>query len=278
MRNPEKWADLHIHSSFSDGEWSPKEIVLTASKLGLSAIAITDHDTIAGIKEAKIVASTAGIEIIPAVEINTDFDEKEIHILGYLLDTNSSTLLEGLKRQREARLKRNEEIVHKLNKLGLKISFEEVLGLAGGESLGRPHIAQALVNKGYVESKEEAFAKWLKRGSPAYVPRRSISWQEAIKLINQARGIAVLAHPGKSYVDFLIPQMIKEGLEGIEVWHPSQSPEDSERYQQICRDFSLLETGGSDAHSFKDIPLIEQFKVPFECVERLKEKKRQVLN
>jgi len=273
MRNPEKWADLHIHSSFSDGEWSPKEIILTASKLGLSAIAITDHDTIAGITEAEKIASTAGIEIITAVEINTEYNDKEIHILGYYLDINSPALSEGLKRQREARLKRNEEIVDKLNKLGLKISFEEVLGLAGGESLGRPHIAQALVNRGYAQCKEEAFAKWLKRGSPAYVPRRSISWQEAIKLINQARGIAVLAHPGKSYVDHLIPQMIKEGLEGIEVWHPSHSPEDSERYLQICKDLSLLPTGGSDAHSHKDIPLIEQFKVSFKCVERLKGKK-----
>jgi|YelNatPaOPRAMG01_1025707.scaffolds.fasta_scaffold07505_7 predicted metal-dependent phosphoesterase TrpH len=274
MRNPERWADLHIHSSFSDGEWSPKEIVLTASKLGLSAIAITDHDTIAGIKEAEMIASTAGVEIIPAVEINTDYNEREIHILGYYLDINSPALVEGLKRQREARLKRNEEIVDKLNKLGLKISFEEVLGLAGGESLGRPHIAQALVNRGYAQCKEEAFAKWLKRGSPAYVPRRSISWQEAIKLINQASGIAVLAHPGKSYVDYLIPHIVKEGLQGIEVRHPSHTPEDSERYKQICRDLCLLATGGSDAHSFKDIPLIEQFKVPLEYVEKLKEKKR----
>jgi predicted metal-dependent phosphoesterase TrpH len=275
MRKPEKWADLHIHSSFSDGEWTPEEIVITVSKLGLSAIAISDHDTVAGIKEAEEAARTVGIEIIPAVEINTDFDEREIHILGYLLDTNSPNLLEGLMKQREARLKRNEEIVNKLEKLGLKISLEEVLKLASGESLGRPHIAQALVNKGYAESKEEAFAKWLKRGSPAYVPRCSLSWQEAIKLINQANGIAVLAHPGKSYVDFLIPKMIKEGLEGIEVWHPSHSLEDSKRYQQICRDFSLLATGGSDAHSPQDIPLIEQFRVSYEWVERLK--KRRVL-
>lgn len=270
MRNHNKWADLHIHSSFSDGEWSPKQVVEAAKKLGLSAIAIADHDTVDAVAELINDNSTAGIEIIPAVEINTDLDEREVHILGYLIDVSSPILLKALKKQREARIKRNEEIVKKLNRIGLRLTIEEVIAVAGGNSVGRPHIAQVLVNKGYVMSKEEAFFKWLKRGSPGYVPRCSMSWREAIEVINKAGGIAVLAHPGKSFVDPLIPHMIKAGLQGIEVWHPSHSPEDSQHYLKIVKDFSLLATGGSDAHSPKDIPLIEQFKIDYERVSLLK--------
>lgn len=278
MRNHKGWADLHIHSSFSDGEWSPEEIIEKAKELELTAIAITDHDTVDAIASLSNVISTAGVELIPAVEINTDLDDKEIHILGYLIDIDSPILSSALRHQREARIKRNREIIRKLNSLGLSLSLEEVLAVAGGDSIGRPHIAQVLVNKGYVESREEAFFKFLKRGCPGYVPRCSISWREAIDLINQAEGIAVLAHPGKSFVDHLIPQMIKEGLQGIEVWHPSHSPEESQRYLQMVREFSLLATGGSDAHSPKDIPFIEQFKISYQRVALLKERKSHLKN
>lgn len=276
MRNPEAWADLHIHSSFSDGEWSPEEIVKQAKRIGLRAIAIADHDTVDAIEAVEKEPSTAGIEIIPAVEINTDFEDKEIHILGYWIDVGSPALLRALEEQRASRLKRNEEIIKRLNRMGLKLSVEEVLAVAGGNSIGRPHIAQALVNKGYAGSKEEAFSKWLKRGSPGYVPRSSMSWREAINVISQAGGIAVLAHPGKSFVDHLIPQMLKEGLLGIEVWHPSHSLEDGRRYLQLAREFSLLITGGSDAHSPKDISLMEQYKIDYEKVLLLKRKKKSL--
>lgn len=277
MRKHEGWADLHIHSSFSDGEWSPQEIIQQAKKLGLRAIAIADHDTVDAIEEALREASTAGIELIPAVEINTDLAEREIHILGYLIDVNSPILLEALREQREARIKRNQEIIKKLNELGLRLSWEEVFTVSGSGSVGRPHIAQVLVNKGYVVSKEEAFSKWLKRGSPAYIPRCSMSWGEAIGLINQAGGIAILAHPAKSLLDHLVPKMIKEGLQGIEVWHPSHSPEDCQCYLQMVEEFSLLATGGSDAHSPRDIPLMEQTKISYERVALLKERKKRLL-
>lgn len=273
MRNHKGWADLHLHSSFSDGEWSPQEIIKQAKELGLSAVAIADHDTVDAIVNLKEEISTAGIELIPAVEINTDLDDKEIHILGYLIDIDSPILISVLKNQREARVRRNKEIINKLNRLGFKLSFEEVLALAGGDSIGRPHIAQVLVKKGYVESKEEAFNKLLKRGCPGYVPRCSISWREAIAVINEAGGIAVLAHPGKSFVDHLVPMMVKEGLQGIEIWHPSHSPEDIQHYLRLAETFSLLATGGSDAHSPKDIPLIEENKILYERVSLLKERK-----
>lgn len=273
MRNHKGWADLHLHSSFSDGEWSPQEIIKQAKELGLSAVAIADHDTVDAIVNLKEEISTAGIELIPAVEINTDLDDKEIHILGYLIDIDSPILISVLKNQREARIRRNKEIINKLNRLGFKLSFEEVLALAGGDSIGRPHIAQVLVKKGYVESKEEAFNKLLKRGCPGYVPRCSISWREAIAVINEAGGIAVLAHPGKSFVDHLVPMMVKEGLQGIEIWHPSHSPEDIQHYLRLAETFSLLATGGSDAHSPKDIPLIEENKILYERVYLLKERK-----
>lgn len=273
MRNHKGWADLHLHSSFSDGEWSPQEIIKQAKELGLSAVAIADHDTVDAIVNLKEEISTAGIELIPAVEINTDLDDKEIHILGYLIDIDSPILISVLKNQREARIRRNKEIINKLNRLGFKLSFEEVLALAGGDSIGRPHIAQVLVKKGYVESKEEAFNKLLKRGCPGYVPRCSISWREAIAVINEAGGIAVLAHPGKSFVDHLVPMMVKEGLQGIEIWHPSHSPEDIQHYLRLAETFSLLATGGSDAHSPKDIPLIEENKILYERVSLLKERK-----
>ncbi|MBC7326907.1 PHP domain-containing protein [bacterium] len=276
MRNLKGWADLHIHSSFSDGEWSPQEIIQEVVRLGLRAIAITDHDSVSAIAKAEKEASTAGIELIPAVEINTDYNDREIHILGYYIDIEYPQLLKALKKQREARLRRNEEIIKRLKKLGFKLTLEEVLERAKGESIGRPHIAQTLVDKGYAESKEEAFSKWLKRDSPAYVPRYSMFWQEAVRIINQAGGIAVLAHPGKSFVDHLIPQMVKEGILGIEVWHPSHCPEDSLHYLEIVRAYSLLATGGSDAHSKKDILLIEQCKVSYERVLALKERKKSL--
>ncbi len=275
MRNPKEWADLHIHSSFSDGEWSPREIIQQAIQLGLSAIAIADHDTVDGVVELLKETPPADIEVIPALEINTDLDEKEIHILGYLIDVGSPILLQALKEQREARIKRNKEIIERLNRLGLELSLEEVFEIAG-DSMGRPHIAQVLVNKNYAESKEEAFSKWLKRGSPGYVPRCSMSWWEAVEVINRAGGIAVLAHPGKSFIDHLIPQMVKEGIQGIEVWHPSHSPEDCQRYLRMVEEFSLLATGGSDAHSLRDIPYIEQCKISYEKVALLKERKTQI--
>lgn len=266
--------DLHIHTTASDGQWKPEEVVRHAKNLGLSAIAICDHDTTAGVEEAVKEGEAQGVEVVPAVEINTDLGEKELHILGYMVDIHSPYLQETLQKQREARLKRLKQMVRNLQGAGFKISFDEVISIAKGEAIGRPHIAQALVLKGYAQTWEEAFSKFLIRGAVGYVPRSSMSWDSAIRLINLVGGIAVLAHPGKSQLDFLIPSMIKEGLQGIEVWHPAHSPQDVEHYLRLAQRFSLLPTGGSDAHGPDpqgNIPIGKPY-VPYECLANLKAK------
>lgn len=237
-----------MHTSASDGASSPQEVVKEASALSLKAIAITDHDVIDGVLPAQLAACQTGVEVIPGVEINTEAQEREIHILGYFIDIDDPRLVSCLHQLRKAREIRVEKIVNKLRRLGIEIELDRVFQIAGSGSVGRPHVGLAMIEKGYVTSVAESFRKYTGFGRPAYVPRYKIDPLEAIRMINAAGGVAVYAHPGLALRDHLIPQMVRAGLRGLEVYYPEHTPEQQQHYLELSRRYGLLATGGSDYH------------------------------
>jgi len=241
-------ADLHIHSTASDGGMSPAEVVNEAARAGLAAFAITDHDTIDGLGEAEEAAKSAGVECVPGVEIGADFGASEVHILGYFIRPESVTLRDALRRLREARLERGAKIVRKLRDLGVPVTMDRVLEIAGGGSVGRVHIAQAIQETGAVHSMNAAFGKYLTRGAAAFVPRLRMSPEEVVCLVNAAGGAACLAHPSKIGWDGIIPELQKCGLRGLEVYHTDHSEQVSRRYESLATRYGLIPTGGSDSH------------------------------
>ena len=241
-------ADLHCHTTASDGLLSPTELVQSAAKLGLKAIAITDHDTILGWEEAGEAGLAYQITILKGVELNTNWQDKEVHILGYELDGSAAPFTDKLKDLQKAREKRIVKILSRLKGLGMDLAIDEVQQFAQGESIGRPHIGRALVERGYVQSIREGFDRYIGLGAPAYVPSLKLTPEEGISLIREARGVAVLAHPGILRLDEGIPAWVKAGLQGIEVSHSEHQPEDEKRYQRIAQEYRLLTTGGSDFH------------------------------
>jgi len=264
--------DLHIHSTASDGTMTPSEVVRSAIELGLTAIALTDHDTTAGIAEARQAAAGTGLEVIPGVEVNSEGEWGDLHFLGYYIDPENPFLRERLKAMRDARLGRARRMLEKLAQMGMLLDWEEVRTLAGGESVGRPHIARALVNRGYVASTQEAFDRYIGNGGPAYVPRLRLTPAQVIEAIHRAGGVAVLAHPAHSGVMDRVPEFVALGLQGLEVYYPDHTPEDVERLLALCRRYDLVATGGSDFHSphhEEGAPLGSVF-VPLESVERLR--------
>ncbi|MGE5473717.1 MAG: PHP domain-containing protein [Ignavibacteriales bacterium] len=241
--------DLHVHTTASDGTLTPYQLVKHASEKGLSAVAITDHDTIAGIKEAISAGQEFGVEIIPGLEISVDH-ESEMHILGYFLKP-SVELENRLKDLRVRRNKRNVKIINKLNEFGFDISIDEIQNKARHESVGRPHIASVLLSKGYVKSISEAFDVYLAEGRKAYFERERISPKEGIDLIKNAGGISVLAHPKylrQDGVEDVIASLKEVGLQGIEVYYSMNKKEEIIRYKRIAKRLCLIATGGSDFH------------------------------
>ncbi|MBN2244751.1 MAG: PHP domain-containing protein, partial [Candidatus Aminicenantes bacterium] len=251
------YVDLHIHSTASDGVLSPSEIVRYAKAKGLQAIAITDHDTIEGCKEGLAEGERIGFEVIPGIEISAEHFPGTMHILGFFLDIHHPFLNERLKFLQKARAERNPKIVEKLNGLGIDITFEEVLRASGGGQVGRPHFANVLLEKKYVRSFQEAFDRFLKKGAPAYVEKFRFTSKEALHLINEAKGVAVLAHPktlgmnGYSELEKLILQLVGEGLKGIEVYYPEHSAAEIAQYKTLAERYGLLSTGGTDYHGME---------------------------
>ena len=241
-------ADLHCHTTASDGLLSPTELVQLAAKLGLKAIGITDHDTIQGWKEAVEAGELYQIKILKGLELNTEWKGKEVHILGYEVDSSSRVLTEQLIILRNAREKRMLEILNRFKELGINISVAEVQQFAQGESIGRPHIAQVLIERGYVKNIREGFDRYIGKGAPAYVQRAKLTPEEGIRLIREAHGVAVLAHPGVHRLEDGIPTWVNAGLQGIEVLHSQHNPDDEKRYLEIAEEYQLLTTGGSDFH------------------------------
>ncbi|NLZ38711.1 MAG: PHP domain-containing protein [Firmicutes bacterium] len=241
-------ADLHVHTTASDGLYSPEEVVKLAARKGLQALAVTDHDTVDGIKEAQLTGEKVGIEVWPGIELSTEYEDSEIHLLGFGIDPDAVSLFTLLSRLRESRFERTEKIVAVLKKMDYQITMEEILQEAGNAAPGRAHIARLLVKKGYRKNVPEVFATLLDKGQPAYVKRYKITPQEAIATIRAAGGAACWAHPGLAKKDHLLALFIKYGLHGIEVFHPDHSNAAEKKYLSLAQEPGLLITGGSDFH------------------------------
>lgn len=268
-----KFADLHLHTYFSDGTFTPEELAGNGARLGFAALALTDHDSVEGCERMGDACAAAGIEFIPGAELTAEYDHTEVHILGYFLDTENKTLLTEIARFQSVRQQRIHEMVARLNGMDVPLKIESVFALANCKSPGRPHVARALVKAGLVSHLDEAFERFLKKNRPAWVPKARVSAVESIDLIHQAGGLAVMAHPGLNRTDEIIPALVDAGLDGIECFHTKHSTAMSERYLQIAEKFNLLVTGGSDCHGFsKGKPLIGGIKLPYEHVEKLKQK------
>ncbi len=265
--------DLHLHTTASDGRLTPEEIVCSAAQRGINIIGITDHDSVDGIAPAlAAVRAFSFLTIVPGVEINTDVPHGEAHILGYFVDYTNQELCSTLYRLRTSRERRALTMIAKLQALGKEIEWQQVRELAQGGSIGRPHIAQALLEKRYVTSLKEAFAKYIGRHGPAYVEREKVTPVEAVKLIIRAQGLPVLAHPADiPDFDKFLPKLIGAGLVGIEVWYNRYSSEVISRLKSIASKYNLIATGGSDYHGFGDSTetMLGEPAVPLWAVEQL---------
>ena len=272
-----KYADLHIHSTYSDGTFTPEEIVLRAKSLGFSAISITDHDTIEGIEETIHYGKIHNIEVIPGIEFSTRSKKGHQHILGYFIDYKNSRFRKILNTLRKKREERIYKIIKKLQKLKIDISPDDIKNING--SFGRPHIATILLKKGYVSSISEAFDKFLIRGKPAYEPKFKFSAAEVIEIIKRFKGVAIIAHPCQLYYQQDIIKLIYLDADGIEVFYPEHSQKQIEYYLKLAKIYDLLITGGSDCHGYaKDKIFLGTIKLPYKYVEKLKERVRQLNN
>ncbi len=252
--NKPAWADLHSHSTASDGRLSPSQLLGLAAEKGLALLALTDHDSVAGLAEAGQAANSLGVKLLAGVEISIDFEPGTFHMVGLGFDPGHLGLLAGLDKLRQAREARNPKVLEKLQGLGLDLSWADVQGNAKGGLVGRPHFAQALIQKGFVKTFDEAFDRYLAKGRPAYVPKARLGAQAALDLIHGAEGLAVLAHPiqlGLQGPELrqLIGELHEQGLDAIEVWHPDHGPDDVKVYRDLAHDLSLGSSGGSDYHA-----------------------------
>jgi 3',5'-nucleoside bisphosphate phosphatase len=262
--------DLHLHSTASDGRYTPGQLVQLALGKELRAIALTDHDTTDGIEEAVAAAQQTGLTVIPGVEISTNVSgDLELHILGYHIDHRHAPLQKRLKELRESRLVRAREILRLLAKAGLPLTWERVLAMAGHGSIGRPHIAQAMVEAEYVNSVENAFRLYIGRGGPAYVERSKLAPEDAIALVRLAGGVPVLAHP--SQVTEYIPSLARAGLAGLEVYYNGYEEAEKQSLAKLASKHGLIATGGSDFHGpgITSAADLGQIDVPWSAVERL---------
>ena len=239
--------DLHSHTVYSDGSLTPRELLDNAKAAHLTTISITDHDTVDGIPEAIKYANEIGMEVIPGLEISTDIEDREVHLLGYFINIYDEELKKYLQFFREERFHRARRIINKLNNIGINITEEDVLKISNSSAIGRPHIASALLEKGYISNFYEAFNKYIGDNGPAYERKIHVSVQSAIKLITDAGGLCFVAHPGHLKESILM-NLINSGVDGIEVIHPSHNDFQVKFYRGIVNQYCLLESGGSDFH------------------------------
>jgi predicted metal-dependent phosphoesterase TrpH len=266
-------ADLQLHTTASDGKLEPHELVNLAINVGLDVIAITDHDTIDGIAAALCaVERPSSLIVIPGVELSTDVPRGEVHVLGYFIDYTDKALVVALDGLRDSRKGRAVRMISKLRDLGMVVEWQRVQELAQDASVGRPHIAQALLEAGYVSSLHEAFDKYIGRNGPAYAEREKMTPEESVKLIVSARGLPVLAHPADiDDLDTLLPKLIGVGLVGMEVYYANYAKEVISRLNALARIYNLIPTGGTDYHHFDDgiEAMIGTALAPTQSVERL---------
>ena len=267
------FTDLHLHTNFSDGTYTPEHLALEAKRHSLIAVALTDHDTVEGCERMKAACQAESIEFIPATELTAEIDGIELHMLGYFLDVAHPGLLKRMTEFQEGRQARIREIVARLRRMDVPLEETDVFELANCSSPGRPHVARALIQRNVCRSLDEAFERFLKKNRPGWVPKEKIGAMEAIKLIHEAGGLAVLAHPGLARSEEAIPSLIEAGIDGIECFHTRHSASASEYYVSVAEQHDLLITGGSDCHGMnKGKPLIGSIKLPYDYVRLLKER------
>lgn len=270
--------DLHTHSTFSDGTFTPLQLVKYAEEKGLKAFAITDHDTTEGVKEAKSIETN--VEVISGVEISTRYDKKEIHIVGLYVNENDADLNKQLKYYREKRVTRNFEILEKLNSLGVNITIDDVKESCTGDVISRAHIAKALVSKGFVGSYTEAFDRYLGDNKCAYVPRETLNYEESMELITKAGGVPVLAHPllykmSDTNLENMMVKLRQKGLKAVEVYYSTHSNSDTQHIMAMANRVGLIYSGGSDFHGATK-PKIDmgtgmgKLAVPYEILEKIR--------
>lgn len=268
-----KVADLHMHSTYSDGDWTPEKLVKSAKRVGLSAIALTDHDSVHGIEPTQTLGGIHGVEILTGVEISAFDEGVDLHILGYGFDPAHEELRAALSRSQDARQVRAARMVEKLAELGMPLRLEDVLAKAGEGVVGRPHVAQALHEAGHVRTIREAFELYLGDGKPACVDKIRMTAGDAMGLLHRAGGIAVAAHPATyGGVPYLEP-LLDEGLDGVEVLHSLHDSTVTRELEDFARANQLVMTGGSDFHGPRvSTPELGSVKVPYEWVDRIRER------
>lgn len=274
MRLQQGRVDLHVHTTASDGSLTPTEVVQRALDQGLAAIALTDHDTVEGLTEAWAAARGTGLEIVPGVEIGSDWPVGDFHILGLYVDPWDGPFNECMQAMKATRVQRARKMLERLAALGMPLEWDEVARFCSANcAIGRLHIARAMVQRGYVSDVHQAFQRYIGRNGPAYVPRLRMTPVEVIGLIRRAGGVAVLAHPAASGVVEPIPTLASLGLQGVEVWYPAHSPEDVRGLLRLARQYRLLVTGGSDFHGSESgagAPL-GSVSVPLRLLRRLQQ-------
>ncbi|MBU1862447.1 MAG: PHP domain-containing protein [Candidatus Omnitrophica bacterium] len=276
--------DLHLHSTYSDGTYTPAELIHMAEMKGMEAIGITDHDTINHIKEVHKLGAKAKLrDVLAGVEVSAEFSSGTMHIVGYFVDPDNTDLCDMLNRFTAGRSERNPQIIEKLNALGVSITYDEVLKEANGASVGRPHIANVMVQKGAVRSMKEAFDKYLAKGAPAYVNRTRASSEKIIAVIKKAGGVSFLAHPRqlgvgkKKELERIVARLADEGLDGIEAYSSSHTREDVHRYEGLAQKYQLLLSGGSDFHGLGKEHIVLGFvgagvTLSYDIIKKMKER------
>ena len=297
---PKDWIDLHCHSTASDGRLTPVKLIELAKQLELRALALTDHDTVAGLRSFHDMGKLHGVETISGVEVSAEYSRGTMHIVGLFVDPSSQAFRSFLKKLSDGRKIRNPQIVQRLNELGMPITMQEVEeeagcvdnGSGGGaldtKSVGRPHIAAVMIRKGYVQTKQEAFDKYLSKGRPAYFTRFAASPEESIQQIHSADGLAILAHPpylkakDEEELDGIVADLKKKGMDGIEVHYSSHTPEDTALCAKLAAKYDLVVSGGSDYHAEpgRGNTAVElasgvgnNLSIPYSVLEKLKERK-----
>jgi predicted metal-dependent phosphoesterase TrpH len=265
-------ADLHLHTTASDGRLTPAEIVERALAMGLSVIAITDHDCVNGVQAALDAADGSHVTVIPGVEIDTDTSTREVHILGYFVDHRDPKFLQTLDELRASRLDRGRRMVSRLAEMGLPLEWDRVQQLASGGTVGRPHVAQAMLERGYVSTLKEAFVKYIGRGGPGYVQRKKLTPGEALTAIIEAGGLPFLAHPGDmDDLESYVRELKSGGMVGLEVYYGTYPPDKIARLKALADKYDLLTSGGSDYHGLDNTIGSEMGRtdIPPEALERL---------
>ena len=264
-------ADLHLHTNFSDGTYTPEELAAHAHRLGFGAVSLTDHDTMGGCPRMAAACAGLGIEFIAGSELTCEHEGQELHLLGYFLDMGNQKLADALEKFQGVRVNRIREIIARINAMGVKLDAQRVFDLANCRSPGRPHVGRALVEAGICSGLDEAFERFLKKGKPAWVPKYRMIASEAIGLIHQSGGLASLAHPGLYRADHVIPDLVAAGMDALECFYTRHSTALTEHYLMLADEHRLLVTGGSDCHGMnKGRPLIGAIRLPSHFIEKLK--------